>query len=158
MNKLPVSVALAIAACLALASPALAQKGKGFGKGGSVPPFGHGKAGPVRPFEYPKMGNSLPQSTLDQLPPGLRDKPVNQPGLANHLRKLVENKPPTDLLNPSSGLFAQPTLSNSLTQGISNGLPLGLGNLPNNQPGLASQLRQLIPLPTGTPSGFPLLP
>jgi hypothetical protein len=146
-----VSVALAVAALLALASPALAQKGKGFGRGGIVPPFGPGRPGPVRPFEHPNMGNSLPQSTLDRLPPGLRDKPINQPGLANHLSKLA-------LDQQAARWLAQPQSGNSLMQGIRDGLPLGPGNVPINQPGLANQLRQLILPSTMTPFASPGLP
>jgi hypothetical protein len=170
MNKLSVAVALAVAAVLALASPALAQKGKGQGKGGGaspapgkVLPGGPGKANPARPFEHPSTDNSLPPSTLDKLPPGLRDKPENHPGLTNHLRKLVEDKPLTNFPSPSpvqsltpdqqaTRLFAQPRSGNSLTQGILERLPLGLREMPNNQPGLANYLRQLIPPATVTPS------
>lgn len=86
-----------------LAEPAAAQKGKGGGKGGGrsftppgksggksggFQPSGPGKSQPARPFDHPKSGNSLPQEVKDQLPPGLRDKPENHPGLANHLRKM----------------------------------------------------------------------
>jgi hypothetical protein len=90
--------AMVVGAWLAL--PAAAQKGrggKGSGRGGfsppakssgSVLPSAPGKSQPARPFAHPKSGNSLPQEVRDRLPPGLRDKPENHPGLANHLRKM----------------------------------------------------------------------
>jgi hypothetical protein len=112
--RLYVSVVLAVAALLALAPSAHAQKGKVFGKvsalpsasampfnhgkGGALPspgnvlPPGHGKVDPGRPFERVNPGNTLPHSTHEALPPGLRDKPENQPGVANHLRKLDDDK------------------------------------------------------------------
>lgn len=159
MNKLPVSLLTAVAALLASAAPALAQKGKGNGKGGAPPtpgkvlPFGHGKADPARPFEHPNTGNALPKATLDKLPPGLRDDPVNHPGVATHLRKLGDDNPYTDLLNQSSPLplspnrparlFAQPKSGNSLSPEIRDLLPPGLRDMPESQPGLANLLRQV---------------
>src|SRR5437867_2815934 len=93
---LAASIAVALAAWLVV--PADAQKGKGKGKGGSVTPpaksgsnflpSGPGNSEPARPFDHPKSGNTLPKEIRDQLPPGLRDKPVDHPGVANHLRKL----------------------------------------------------------------------
>jgi hypothetical protein len=163
MKKMSMSVAvvMAVAAFLASASPALAQKGKGNGKGGSAPPspgnvlpLGNGKADPVRPIEPPNAGNLLPQSTLDKLPPGLRDKPENQPGLANHLRKLGDDRPTTDNWNPWSRRLpapdqqavrslAQPKSGNSLPLELRDRLPAGLRDMPDNDPGLANYLRQM---------------
>jgi hypothetical protein len=173
MKKMFVAVALAVAAFLALASPALAQKGKGQGQGkgkgggvmpnpGKVLPSGPAKVTPAWPVERPNAGNSLPQSTLDKLPPGLRDKPENHPGLMNHLRKLAESQPPTNLLNPSgqlltpnqqlNPLFAPRSWGNTLPQDILNRLQPGLRDLLADQPALANYLRQLLPLQTMTPS------
>src|SRR5262245_43862473 len=101
MNKLWMSVSVAVAAPVLLASPAFAQKGKGKGHSvlpapRDVLPFGKGKDDLVRPFEQPNTGNPLPPSIRDQLPPGLLDKAADQPGVANHLRKLGDDKPSAD--------------------------------------------------------------
>jgi cation transport regulator ChaB len=115
------SVAVVLAASLAL--PAVAQKGKGGGRGGRgyTPPSSQGDSQPARPFEHPRSGNSLPQEIRDQLPPGLRDKPENHPGLANHLRKMgykpgteatPQTKPGVAATNPSAPTTAEPPLAN----------------------------------------------
>jgi|SRR5262245_22128994 len=140
----PVSV-LTVAAFLASASPALAQKGKGLGKGGSALPT---PGNIPRPVEIPNPANLLPQSTLDKLPPGLRDMPVNQ------LRKLGDDQLRTDSWNPwsrryltpdqqAARLIPQPKLGNSLPQELRDRLPAALRDMPNNDPGLANYLRQM---------------
>jgi cation transport regulator ChaB len=165
------SMAMVVAAFLAL--PSEAQKGKGGGKGtgkgdsftppgtSSVLPSGHGKSEPARPFEQPKSGNSLPQEIRDKLPPGLRDMPEDHPGLANHLRKLGYEKPAVDPLKPGSRPlpleskplptgdksparpFDHPKSGNSLPQEVRDKLPPGLRDMPDNHPGLANHLRKM---------------
>jgi hypothetical protein len=99
----------------------------------------------------------------------LRDKPATQPGVANHLRKLDDDRSTSDFLNPQSrqfptqnqqgdGWFAQqfrqffpqnqqgnslfglPNSGNSLPPGISNQLPASLRDLPLNNPAVANYL------------------
>lgn len=144
MKKLwmSVSVAMMVAAFLGCPSSSEAQKGKGGGKGGgkgagNFKPLDLNKGQPARPFEQPNSGNNLPQSTRDQLPPGLRDNPENHPGTANHLRKLEDAK--------SGGVFSKATQPkvNSLPAEVRDKLPAGLRDLPNNDPALANQLRQM---------------
>src|SRR5688572_29577410 len=100
MKQLWLSASMAMVLVAFLALPLDAQKGKGGGKGGgrgggnSKPPPSQSKRLPTgdkipaRQFDHPKSGNSLPQDVRDKLPPGLRDRPENHPGLANHLRKM----------------------------------------------------------------------
>jgi cation transport regulator ChaB len=131
-----VSVLMLAAAFFGCPSASVAQKGKG--GGGNFRPFDFGKGQPARPFDQPNSGNTLPQSTRDQLPPGLRDNPENHPGTANHLKKLDDAK--------SGGVFSKPTppkAANSLPPEVRDKLPATLRDLPNNNPALANQLRQM---------------
>jgi hypothetical protein len=83
----------------------------------------------ARPFDHPKSGNSLPQDVKDKLPPGLRDKPDNHPGLANHLRKMgvLNDHPAVDPIPPS----------------VRSQLPPGLRDRPYDHPGVANHLGKL---------------
>src|SRR5262245_12804509 len=138
-------MAIVVAAMLAL--PLEAQKGKGGGnKGGGNKSAGKsagtsnlpdpeskrlpaGERSPARQFEHPKSGNSLPQEVRDKLPPGLRDRPENHPGLANHLRKmgLLKDYPAVDPVPPE----------------VRRQLPTGLRELPYDHPGVANYLGRL---------------
>jgi hypothetical protein len=132
---LPASMAMVVAALLVL--PSEAQKGKGGGKsaGKSKPPqteskrLPTGDKAPARLFDHPKSGNSLPQEVRDKLPPGLRDKPENHPGLANHLRKmdLLKDHPAIDPIPPE----------------VRSQLPPGLRDRPYDHPGVANHLGKL---------------
>src|SRR5439155_940575 len=77
----------------------------------------------------PKSGNTLPQEIRDKLPPGLRDKPVDHPGVANHLRKLgwPSDKPSVDPISPE----------------VRSQLPPGLRDRPIDHPGVANHLRKM---------------
>ena len=139
--------ALAVAAWLV--APVDAQKGKGGGKGGggkgggppagrggnnsapparsggSFTPSGPGNSEPARSFTHPRSGNDLSQEVRDKLPPGLRDKPADHPGVANHLRK--------------QGLTDQDPIPAELR----NQLPPGLRDRPYTHPGVANHLGKL---------------
>ena len=82
-----------------------------------------------RPLEHPKSGNSLPQEVRDKLPPGLRDKPDNHPGLANHLRKMgvLKDHPAIDPVPPD----------------VRSKLPPGLRDQPYDHPGVANHLGKM---------------
>ena len=108
-----------------------------------------------RPFGNTHSGNSLPQDIKDKLPPGLRDKPDNHPGLANHLRKMgvLKDYPKVDPVPPE----------------LRSRMPEGLRNQPYDNPAVANFLGRngwsigedgaLIP-PLGSGAGTPgsLLP
>lgn len=143
------SMALVVTAFLAL--PLEAQKGKGGGKNGGGQNGGGknaaknagkskpqqseskrlptGPRAPARQFDHPKSGNSLPQEVRDKLPPGLRDKPENHPGLANHLRKMgtLKDYPAVDPIPPE----------------VRSQLPPGLRDRTYDHPGVANHLRKL---------------
>jgi hypothetical protein len=90
----------------------------------------HAPAQPVvRSFAQPRPVNSLPQTVRDQLPPGLRDKPDDHPGLANHLRKMgvLKDYPAVDPVPPT----------------VRNQLPTGLRDLPYDHPGVANYLGKM---------------
>jgi hypothetical protein len=161
MKKLWLSASLAIVIAAFLALPSEAQKGKGGGKGNgkgggksrptqvqgkqveSKPAEGRqveskevqskrlpvGEKLPARSFDHPRSGNALPQEVRDRLPPGLRDKPENHPGLANHLRKLgvLQDYPAVDPIPPD----------------VRSQLPPGLRDRPYDHPGVANHLAKL---------------
>src|SRR5262245_48239786 len=114
MKRFWLSVGVAIMVAAIVAAPAAANKDKGGDKGNKFKPkkndfqpqppriieqprfveplrpdtrlLPRNETLPARVFDQPRAGNSLPQEIRDRLPPGLRDKPDNHPGLANHLR------------------------------------------------------------------------
>ena len=145
MKQLWLSASMAMVVAAFLASPLEAQKGKGGGKGGgksvgksvgkSKPQqpaskrLPTGEKSPARQFDHPKSGNSLPQEVRDKLPPGLRDRPENHPGLANHLRKMgvLKDYPAVDPVPPE----------------VRSQLPPGLRDRPYDHPGVANHLGKL---------------
>jgi hypothetical protein len=172
MNKLrkSISVALFATVFLALPSTAFAQKGRvrwfSPPNQGNVQPFGHDRDDAVRRIEQPRPDRDLPHSVRDQLPPGLRDKPETQPGVANHLRKLDDDRQfatqnqqgqnqqgdrwydrlsrPFPTQNQQGDRwFAQPRPGNSLPSDIRNQLPANLRDLPLDNPGVANYLGRM---------------
>jgi hypothetical protein len=82
---------------------------------------------PARSFAPPKSGNDLPQEVRDRLPPGLRDKPADHPGVVNHLRSLGLSDQVADPIPPE----------------VRSQLPPGLRDRPYTHPGVANHLGKM---------------
>src|SRR5262245_35007942 len=185
MKRLGWSVCLVVAAA-GLALPTVALDGKGGDKGGgkgngsskgkkgdSAQSTGPGKSEPARPFDHPKSGNSLPQEVRDRLPPGLRDRPVTHPGLANHLGKMGWTVGEDGTLVPPATSVVPPARTvTTLPPEVRDRLPPGLRDRPITHPGVANHLGKMgwtiaddgtlvppsnfVPPPTKTVSSLPL--
>jgi len=104
--------------------------------------------------------HSLPPEVRDRLPPGLRDRPVTHPGVANHLGRMGWTVGEDGTLVPPPARTVT-----TLPQEVRDRLPPGLRDRPITHPGVANHLGKmgwtvgedgtLVPPPVQTVNSLP---